>query len=212
MVKPSTPVEPTDDAPKRRPKFEARRQEIVDIAARIFAERGYDATSLDDLCEATGLQRGGLYHYIGSKEDLLFRIHERFIAPLLEEARRIEAQGDDPVSTLRALAHALMSDIAEYRDQVTVFLHESRTVSRRKDERSAAVMAARREFEDVIDRTLQRGVADGLFNIAHPRLALLGFLGMFNYSYQWYRPGHSVSPDEVADAFVGVFLDGIRAR
>ncbi len=134
--------------PNAHKRYEARRQEIVDIAANVFAERGYHATSIDNLVEATGLQRGGLYHYIGSKEELLFQIHERFIDPLLKEAQEIEARGEPPTETLRALAHALMSDIATYRDQVTVFLHEWKTLGSSQDgPRARKVMAARKQFE-----------------------------------------------------------------
>jgi AcrR family transcriptional regulator len=195
-----------------REGYEARRQEIVDIAARLFADRGYHATSLDDLSAATGLQRGGLYHYIGSKERLLFMIHERFIEPLLAEAHAIEDRGDPPDVTLENLAGALMRDIATYRDQVTVFLHEWRTIHPKDRERAQAVMQARREFEAVIDRTLRRGGAQGVFDIPESRLATLGFLGMINYSYQWYRRDAAWSADDVARAFCSFFLDGIRVR
>lgn len=194
---------------RSRARHEARSQEIVDIAARLFAERGYHATSIEDLSEATGLKRGGLYYYIGSKEELLFRIHERFIAPLLDAAREIEDRGEPPAETLRALAHALMHDIAEYRDQVTVFLHEWRTIMRNEDPRAAEVMRNRREFEAVIDRCLRRGIDDGTFVIEEPRLAVLGFLGMINYSYQWYRPDGPYGPDDVASAFCTYLLRGI---
>jgi AcrR family transcriptional regulator len=199
--------------PRSRARYEARRQEIVDIAAHVFAQRGYHATSIEDLVAATGLQRGGLYHYIGSKEELLIRIHERFIEPLLAEAHAIEAQGEDASATLRALARALMSDIAEYRDQVTVFLHEWKTLGNTRDgQRAKKVMTARKEFEAVIDRTLSRGVDDGLFDIADRRLAVLGFLGMINYTYQWYSSRGPFAATAIADAFCTYFLRGIEKR
>lgn len=193
-------------------RYEARRQEIVDIAARLFAERGFHATSLDDLSQATGLQRGGLYHYIGSKNELLFMIHERFIEPLLAEARAIEQRNEPADVTLQALADALMRDIERYRDQVTVFLHEWRTIGHQDPERSHAVMEARREFEAVVVRTLERGVADDIFAVDEPRLAMLGLLGMINYTYQWYRPEGAWRADQIAQAFGSFFLNGIRRR
>jgi AcrR family transcriptional regulator len=208
------PVSSTAARRRGRPPvgFEARRQEIVDTAAHLFAERGYHATSLDELSAATGLQRGGLYHYIGSKENLLFMIHERFIEPLLAEAHAIEDRGDPPDVTLQNLGSALMRDIAEYRDQVTVFLHEWRTIRPKDTERAEAVMQSRREFEAVIARTLRRGAAQGVFDIPGSRLAMLGFLGMINYSYQWYRGDAEWSADDVAGAFSSIFLDGVRVR
>lgn len=197
---------------RSRARFEKRQQEIVDIAAGLFAERGYHATTVDDLTAATGLQRGGLYHYIGSKEALLFGIHERFIKPLLEAAREIERQEPDPEERVRALARALMRDIAEYQPRVTVFLQEWRIIRSVDTTRAAELVDARRAFEAVVDRALADGIASGAFAIANPRLAKLAFLGMFNYSYQWYRGDGGVGPDEVADAFCDIFLPGIRAR
>jgi TetR/AcrR family transcriptional regulator, cholesterol catabolism regulator len=208
-------VTDTKPKPRGRPRtnHEERQHEIVDIAARLFAEQGYHATSVSDLADAVGLHRGGLYHYIGSKENVLFYIHERFIEPLLEEAYAIEARAQAPDETLRALAAALMSDIAEYRDQVTVFLHEWRTVAASSDdERVVKVRAARSEFEAVVARTLRRGTEQGIFEIDEPKLAVLGFLGMINYTYQWYRTGADFEAGQVASAFCDFFLNGVRAR
>src|SRR3954471_6638965 len=125
-------------------KYDARDQELVDIAARVFARQGYHATSIDDLVEATGLKRGGLYHYISSKEDLLIAAHERFIEPLLANARAIAAEDLSAEEALRRLAHALMHDITVYQDQVTVFLHEWRAIENRPEWQH--VREARHEF------------------------------------------------------------------
>jgi AcrR family transcriptional regulator len=189
-------------------RWQERRREVVDTAAALFAERGYHATSIEDLVQATGLQRGGLYHYIDSKADLLIQIHERFIEPLLAEARSIAAEDGTADVVLRKLAVALMNDIATYRDQVTVFLHEWRVIESEPEWK--AVRKARKEFEGVIEQVLRRGVDQGVFQIPDIRLAVLGFLGMFNYSYQWYRPGGRVSPQRVADYFCDIYLDGVR--
>lgn len=190
-------------------RFAERQREVVAAAASAIARRGYHATTIDDLVEATGLTRGGLYHYIGSKHTLLLQIHQRFIDPLLAEAEEIEAAGLAPDATLERLAVALMETIARYRDEVTVFLHEWRTVE--DDPGWEDVRAARRRFEDVIARVLERGVAEGVMVVPNVRLAVLGFLGMFNYSYQWLRAGGRATPREIAESFVAIFLRGVVA-
>ncbi|MEA2278378.1 MAG: TetR/AcrR family transcriptional regulator, cholesterol catabolism regulator [Solirubrobacteraceae bacterium] len=194
---------------RSRERYDERRQEVVDIAARVFADRGYHATSIDDLVRATGLQRGGLYHYMDGKKDLLIRIHERFIDPLLAEAQEIVARGEPPEATLRALAQALMHDIASYRDQVTVFLNEWRIIEHEPE--WAAIRNARKAFETLVGDVLKRGQEEGVFAIKDRRIALLGFFGMFNYSYQWFKPGGRGKPEDIADQFCDIFLDGIRA-
>ena len=106
-----------------------------------------------------------------------------------------------------------MRDIAKYHDQVTVFLHEWKTLGISRDEpRAAKVTAARKQFEDVIDRTLERGVDEGAFDVRERRLAVLAFLGMINYSYQWYNPRGTVSPERIAERFCSYFLHGIEKR
>jgi AcrR family transcriptional regulator len=206
----ATAKAPTTEPKKRsRERYDERRQEVVDTAARVFAERGFHATSIDDLVEATGLKRGGLYHYMDGKKELLIRIHERFIDPLLEEAQEIVRRGEPPEETLRLLARALMHDIAAYRDQVTVFLHEWRIIE--NDPEWAAIRKARKAFETCVGDTLKRGQDEGVFVMEDRRIALLGFLGMINYSYQWYQPGGRGRPEDIADQFCNIFLDGIRA-
>jgi TetR/AcrR family transcriptional regulator, cholesterol catabolism regulator len=195
--------------PRSRERWEERQREVIDVAAAVFAEQGYHATSIEDLVQATGLQRGGLYHYMAGKADLLIQIHQRFIEPLLAAAREIAAEDAPSDVVLRKLAGALMADIATYRPQVTVFLHEWRVIQAEPEWET--IRTARKEFEGVIAGVLQRGVEEGLFRIADIPLAVLGFLGMFNYSYQWFDPAGRLSPQGVADYFCDIYLAGIRA-
>jgi TetR/AcrR family transcriptional regulator, cholesterol catabolism regulator len=203
-----TPRDGQPVRPSALSRWDERRNEVVDTAAHVFAARGYHATTIDDLVEATGLKRGGLYHYIRSKKELLIRIHERFINPLLDDARQIVAAGDPPDVTLRNLAKALMRDIAEYHDQVTVFLHEWRIIENEPEWHE--VLAARKEFEGLIAEVLERGVREGVFVLADVRITVLGFLGMINYSYQWFSPNRSQSAEGLANQFVEIFLYGIE--
>src|SRR3954453_5560685 len=93
--------------PLLRARYERRRHEVVDAAARVFAEQGFHATSVQDLVAATGLAAGGLYHYIGSKDRLLVQICDELMDPLLAEAEAIVAREDlDAEQRLRALVHA----------------------------------------------------------------------------------------------------------
>jgi TetR/AcrR family transcriptional regulator, cholesterol catabolism regulator len=195
--------------PRSKERWLERESEVVDVAAALFAQRGYHATSVEDLVKATGLQRGGLYHYMNGKADLLIKIHQRFIEPLLEQAREIAADDGPADAVLRKLAAALMHDIATYRDQVTVFLHEWRVIE--DDPEWEKIREGRKEFEGVIEQVLRRGVDERIFEITDVRLAVLGFLGMFNYSYQWFQPGGRFTPQLVADYFCDIYITGISA-
>jgi len=195
--------------PALRAKYDARRAEVVATAARVFAARGYHATSIDDLLEATGLTRGGLYHYMDGKQDLLLAVLDDLMAPLLERARAIVAEPGSPEEHLRAITRLWIGHVAEHLDHMVVFNQERRTLER--DAGWAHVRAARREFEQLVRHVLQRGIDDGSFAIADPSLTLLAFLGMGNYTAQWYAPGGRLDAEAIADGYCALLLDGITA-
>ncbi len=195
--------------PRPRARYDAKRLELIDIAAGLYARRGYHATSIDDLVGATGLQRGGLYHYIDGKQDLLVAIHERFIEPLLVASRAICAESLPPEAAVRRLARALMDAIATYHDHVTVFLNDWSAIDEGPGWRR--IQDARREFETIVESVLAEGDRQRVFSIAETRLATMAFLGMINYSYQWYDPAGPLSPDELAERLVHIFLTGVVA-
>jgi len=191
----------------RGSRFEERQAEIVHVAARLFAARGYHATSIQDITDATGLKRGALYHYIEGKKDLLYQIHGRFLEPLLVNVREIMARNGPPEESLIEIAELIMRDMTLYRDEITVFLHEWKII--RDDAKWVEVLAQRREMEGLVQGLLQRGCDEGVFEIKDVRLASLAFFGMMNWTYQWFDVGGHYSAHDVAVEFSNLFLHGI---
>src|SRR5262245_16495757 len=97
-----------NDDSGRSPKWQARRDAIVDTSAHVFARRGYHATGLTELCEANDLGKGALYHYIGSKEELLSAIHDRVMDEVLLGAERVAQEGGTPSAQLARLGEELL--------------------------------------------------------------------------------------------------------
>src|SRR3954466_13123820 len=110
-----------DDAPRRSERWQARHRAIVDTSAHLFAQRGYHATGLTELCDANGLGKGTLYHYIGSKEQLLAAIHDRVMDEVMAGAERVAAAGGTPSKQLTMLGKELLDVIHRYPDHVWVF-------------------------------------------------------------------------------------------
>lgn len=188
-------------------RFKGRRADLAVVAARLFADRGYHATSMSDLTEAAGLQRGGIYHYIDSKSDLLFLINDSVITPLAEELREIEGRRQPCELAVREISRAFVGSIADRNQEVRVFLHEWKAIQALPEwER---VRAGRRELELIVERVLQRGVDEATFEIGDVRLTALGLLNMLNHSYTWFDPIRRWSARDVADAFCDIFLRGI---
>ncbi|GIU86517.1 MAG: TetR family transcriptional regulator [Acidimicrobiia bacterium] len=193
---------------RRSPRWEARLAAIVDTSARVFAERGYHATGLNDLCEANGLGKGTLYHYIGSKEALLAAIHDRVMDEVMAGANRVDATGGSPSARLAMLGDELLDVIARYPDHVWVFLHEFPALT---GERAKRFRARRREYEKRVESVLREGIESGEFRDVDPRLTALAWLGMHNYTYLWLKPGGRLSARDVAKPFADLFVRGIAA-
>lgn len=179
-------------------------------ATRVFAKKGFDATTTEDLMAATGLQRGGLYHYMSTKQDLLVEIHRRLLEPLLADVTRIDAEPDDCRESIRLICHALARNLRDFNDEMVVFLHEWRAI--RDEPAFEEIRRGRRDLEHVIERALRRGQAEGRFQLAEARLSALGLLGMFNHAHQWFRPEGRVSVEALADSFADIFLRGVEVR
>jgi AcrR family transcriptional regulator len=189
------------------PRWLQRQTEIVDVAAHLFARQGYSATGIAELCDAVGLGKGSLYYYIESKERLLSKIHDRVMERVLQSGADIEAIDAAPPERLRMLGIELVKIITQYPDHVWVFLHEWKAL---KGEERAEFKRKRRLYEDMVERVLQQGVDSGEFDIQDTRLAVHAWLGMHNYTYQWFREGGRLNAFQIANHYYEIFLNGVR--
>ncbi len=199
-------ADPSDHS-SRTPKWQARREAIVDTSARLFAGRGYHATGIAELCEANDLGKGALYHYIGSKEELLAAIHDRVMDEVLAGAHRVRQAGGSPSAQLANLGDELLDVIHRYPDHVWVFLHEFRALTGARAQR---FRGRRREYESQLEAVLRGGVESGEFRDLDPWLTARAWLGMHNYTYLWLRPGGRLSARDVAKPFAEIFMRGIE--
>ena len=194
------------DEPRRSAKWVARREAIIDTSARLFARRGYHATGLTELCAANGLGKGALYHYIGSKDELLAAIHDRVMDEVMLGADRVAGAGGSPPAQLAMLGDELLDVIHRYPDHVWVFLHEFPALTA---ERAGQFRVRRREYEHRVEAVVQAGIDAGEFRAVDPRLTTLAWLGMHNYTYLWLKAGGRLSARDVAKPFADIFIRGI---
>jgi TetR/AcrR family transcriptional regulator, cholesterol catabolism regulator len=193
---------------RRSVNWQARRQAIVDTSAPLFAKNGYHATGITELCEANDLGKGALYHYIGSKEELLAAIHDRVIDEVMLGADRVAEAGGTPSAQLEMLGEELLDVIHRYPDHVWVFLHEFPALT---GERAARFRQRRRGYEQRVEAVFQAGVESGEFRELDPWLTTRAWLGMHNYTYLWLKPGGTLSARDVAKPFAEIFMRGIVA-
>ena len=190
----------------RRERWETRRQTIIDTSARVFARQGYHATGISELCVANDLGKGALYHYIGSKDELLAAIHDRVMDEVMAGAERVSAAGGSPSAQLEMLGDELLDVIHRYPDHVWVFLHEFPALTA---ERAQQFRLRRREYERRVEAVLQAGVDAGEFRDIDARLTALAWLGMHNYTYLWLKADGRLTAKDVAKPFADIFIRGI---
>ncbi len=175
-----------------------REAELHQTATRLFRERGFHATSMQDLAEALGMNRGSLYHYIESKDDLLwaivdggFRTLEERVLPLLDA----DAPGTE---RLAAAIEAHLAVASERTDELTLLQMERRALS---PERLAEIIRRRDAYEAAFRRAIRDGVATGDLRPVNERMASIAVLSLCNWFTQWYRPDGPMTPGEIADVF-----------
>jgi len=196
----------TNGDSRRSAKWELRRQAIIDTSAHVFARQGYHATGITELCTANDLGKGALYHYIGSKEELLAAIHDRVMDEVMAGADRVAETGGAPGRQLASLGDELLDVIHRYPDHVWVFLHEFPALT---GARAEQFRVRRREYERRVESVLRAGVETGEFRDIDPWLTARAWLGMHNYTYLWLRPGGRLSARSVARPFADIFMRGI---
>lgn len=187
-----------------------RRAELVAVAARLFSERGYHGTSMQDLGSALGLQRGSLYAHIGSKEDLLLDVVEEGADRFLERGELALNADGSAGDRLRALLIGHVETATQHLEASTVFLNEWRYLS--SDLRDH-IQAKRDRYEAMVREIVEEGVTTGEFRAdVDVRFAATLVLSAGNWTYTWYRRGGDLTPTEIGERFAELVTRGLEAR
>lgn len=186
-----------------------RKDQLMEVATRLFREKGYHNTSMQDLADALGVQKSSLYYHVDSKEELLLRILE--LSGRLQQARidEIYASNMSPVDKIRCVLtdHALL--VTEYQDLFTVYINEFQSLP---SERTGELKEARDHYQRVITKILEDGINAGCFRAGNAKVACLGLLGMLTWIHRWYSPDGELSPEEIAAIMVDLALHGLMGN
>ncbi len=185
-----------------RPKHE----ELLAAAVRLFRSKGYHDTSMQDLAEAVGIQRGSLYHYIEAKEDLLWEIMDRAMRRLLDAVEPVAGSSAPASEKLRRAVEAHLAVAASHRDELTVLHVELKSLSPARRQR---MLALRDRYEGLFRAIVTEGVRTGEFRPADPKTVGLALLGACNWFTTWFRPEGPLSFRDFARAFADLFLLGL---
>jgi TetR/AcrR family transcriptional regulator, cholesterol catabolism regulator len=187
-----------------------RREQVIVVAARLFSELGYRATTMRDLAAALNIKAGSLYSHISGKDELLWeiicRVADEFDAGVKPALR---LPGDAP-TRLRAALRAYVAVVARHTDLANVLFAEWRQLP---PERQASIAARRDEVEGVFRSILRDGVAQGHFGPeTDVRLSTVLALSGANLMPAWFNPAGPLTQLQVADQFTDLLLRGLEPR
>jgi len=190
----------------RKPGDE-RWKEILNVSARMFAEHGYAATSLQQIADELGILKGSLYYYISSKEDLLYEVIKQVYTAGTANFQALSGKGGDAVKRLQKAIEGHVVYLIENLTATTVFLHEFERLSPERREELASLDYTK-QVRDLIVIGQDQG---GLRSDVDPALAAMAVLGATNWIYRWYHLGPH-TPQEIGKEFATILVKGMASK
>ncbi|MBM3677680.1 MAG: TetR/AcrR family transcriptional regulator [Actinobacteria bacterium] len=184
-----------------------RRDEVLQVAAELFAEKGFEGTSTTDIADALGIKGGSIYYYIESKEALLFELMEDIYGLLLGALREILESDAETLDKLARLIDLHVVGMAEHRHRGALILNETRSLSA---EHRAVVDRYATAYEDGLAGVIAQGQREGVIDPElDAKLVTKALLGAGNWINRWYREGGTWSPGDLASQYARIFLAGL---
>lgn len=199
-------------AEQREPRREAEASTEARLRAaaiQLFASKGFQATGIRDLALAVNLSTAALYHYMGTKDDLLFAIMRDAMQQLIEIARKAQEFVELPEAKVAALTQVHVLSHALRRDQTIVADTEIRSL---RGTHRMEVVALRDEYEGLWQDAIRQGQQAGVFTVADPRLARLALIDMCTGVTHWYSPKGPLPLGGFVEGYVDMVLALLRAR
>ncbi|MBE3558086.1 MAG: TetR family transcriptional regulator [Ktedonobacteraceae bacterium] len=190
---------------RRERRMNRRRAEILQVAARMFAELGYERTTFEMIADELGLSKPSLYYYITSKEDVLAQLLEEVIQGIEERVNAEISPLMRPDERLRRLVIAHISRICVYPQGRVLVLYDDHLLAERKTE----ILSMRERYQRLVQSIITEGAECGLFCISDPKMATLTLLGAMNWVAHWYSPRGSLSPRQIGEHYARILVGGL---
>lgn len=185
------------------------RRRILSAAVDLFADHGYDATSVSQVITRAGVAKGGFYHHFASKDDLLLAVYGELIRRQLEGMERILAERRSPAETLRLLIMDLVGTTAASAREALVF---SRELSQLGNARIVQMRSQRRKYHNAMIKLVREAQERGEFSaVASPEIVTFTIFGVINEMPRWYRPAGRMRPEQIAAEIADLVLAGLHA-
>jgi AcrR family transcriptional regulator len=195
--------------PEQRERERSQKREaVLHMAVQFFNERGFHATSLDDVAAALNVTKPTIYHYFGTKDEILFECVQRGLESIRQAAEAVERAGGTGMERLRALM----------RDYAIIMTKDfGMCVTRTSDhelspESRAKFRALKREIDHITRRVVEEGMRDGSIAAGDARMTTFAVTGALNWIAKWYDPSGALDPETAADAVLDTLVNGLAPR
>jgi AcrR family transcriptional regulator len=183
-------------------------ERIIASAVTLFAEQGFDATTVQQVVDHAKVTKGALYHYFDAKDDLLFEIYRALIGTQTADLETIVAQGLGPADTVRAILVNVVRSTVDRLAEAAVFFREAHKLDA---ERHTAFRADRRRYHESFRAVICDGQASGAFSSAVPAETTVQIaMGVVNQLPIWYRPGGSKDAGQLGNEIADFVLAALR--
>ena len=181
---------------------EDRKSHIIETGICLFAEKGYYATTLDEIAQRIGVTKAALYYYVKSKEEILREINKRNKARM-EKPVRLSKSNLTPRDKLHKLVRYYVSFSAESAEEANILFNQTNSLPKKM---RLEITRKKKEVERALQHILKEGVQQGCFDIKNLRITSFAILGLCNWTYHWYHPDGELTPKQIADIFID-FID-----
>ncbi|WP_419993666.1 TetR/AcrR family transcriptional regulator [Streptomyces boninensis] len=183
-------------------------QRLLAAATRLFAEQGFDRTSVQEIVEAAGVTKGALYHYFGSKDDLLHEIYARLLRVQQEHLDAFAESGAPVEERLREAAADVVVTSLENTDDATIFFRSMHMLA---PEKQKQVRADRRRYHERFRALIEEGQESGVFSNATPADLVVDYhFGAIHHLSSWYKPDGPLSQQQIADHLADLLMRALR--
>ena len=182
------------------------REDILDAAAQVFRQKGYNGASMADIASAVNLQKASLYHHVSSKQEILLALLDRALDMLTERIAPIANKSIPADEKLRLMILVYLQSLAENSDLSSVLLFEHQSLDRKSHARH---IPNRDRFEGLWRDVFIEGINSKLFICQDYRLAVRGLMGTLNWTLTWYRPDGELSIEKIANQYAGMLFNGL---
>jgi len=186
------------------------KERLLHVATRLFARHGFESTSVQDIVDAAGVTKGAMYHYYGSKDDLLYEVYHQVLTMQTSHLDEIAAGPGTPEERLRVAAADVVQTSLDNLDDMIVFF---RSLHMLPEDKQTQVRAERRAYQEKFKALVDEGVAAGTFRSdISSDIVVHYFLSVVNQLGSWFKPDGSLSPVQVGDLFTELLIGGLAAR